>query len=528
MNKRVILLISILIALSTQVSAAKEVVLSTNQSEYYFLIGQEAKLELEIDNEFKETIHGTMSYTITQNINQGGFQYSNTNTQSQSVTIEPKPSSIGISFGTSDQLLSLDVNIAFSYEDKVSELDNLLIHFVNNPDQQQNQENKKESKTRNADEQKKQEQDPFDEMQKKMDEMFNQKTPQQQDSQQKVQNNQMNQNMDSIKRQMQEELEAKQALNKAFQEELSRNPDFLQKHQELADQGFNPTQGRVDATSNNTGDFNIDYEKGEEKAELKGRMENSTLTEISSTLDQKRYLETLYQDDLYKKYDQELKNASFNPLQPEFSELENIALKQRIESLMTRCGFTSSGILVMDGSKRSSHGNAYFTGLGKNKRIVFFDNLLNSLDDEEIEAVLAHELGHFKKKHILKRMISMAFITLGGFAILGYLMQQQWFYNGLGVETSSIYMALILFTLTSAIFAFPFTPLSSLLSRKHEFEADDYASSQTNAQKLIDALVKLYKDNNSTLTPDPVFSAWYDSHPPASVRVENLKKNNSR
>jgi STE24 endopeptidase len=217
--------------------------------------------------------------------------------------------------------------------------------------------------------------------------------------------------------------------------------------------------------------------------------------------------------------------AFIAPLFNKFSELDSLDLKQRIENLMTRCGFTSSGILVMDGSKRSSHGNAYFTGLGKNKRIVFFDNLLNSLDDEEIEAVLAHELGHFKKKHILKRMLSMAFITLGGFAILGYLMQQQWFYSGLGVETSSIYMALILFSLTSAVFAFPFTPLSSAFSRKHEFEADDYASSQTNAQKLIDALVKLYKDNNSTLTPDPVFSAWYDSHPPASIRVENLRKN---
>lgn len=212
------------------------------------------------------------------------------------------------------------------------------------------------------------------------------------------------------------------------------------------------------------------------------------------------------------------------PLFNKFSELDNLDLKQRIENLMTRCGFSSSGILVMDGSKRSSHGNAYFTGLGKNKRIVFFDNLLDSLDDEEIEAVLAHELGHFKKKHITKRMISMALITLVGFGILGYLMQQTWFYRGLGIDTPSIYTALILFAISSSIFAFPFSPISSLLSRKHEFEADDYASSQADAQKLIDALVKLYKDNYSTLTPDPIFSAWYDSHPPASVRVENLSK----
>jgi len=213
------------------------------------------------------------------------------------------------------------------------------------------------------------------------------------------------------------------------------------------------------------------------------------------------------------------------PLFNKFSELESLELKQRIENLMSRCGFTSSGILVMDGSKRSSHGNAYFTGLGKQKRIVFFDNLLDSLDDEEIEAVLAHELGHFKKKHITKRMVSMAFITLGGFAVLGYLMQQTWFYNGLGVENISIYMALILFSLTASVFTFPLSPISSLFSRKHEFEADDYAASQADAQKLIDALVKLYKDNFSTLTPDPIFSAWYDSHPPASVRVKNLRKN---
>ncbi|MFK5984596.1 MAG: M48 family metallopeptidase [Pseudomonadota bacterium] len=213
------------------------------------------------------------------------------------------------------------------------------------------------------------------------------------------------------------------------------------------------------------------------------------------------------------------------PLFNKFSELDNQQLKQRIENLMSRCGFTSSGILVMDGSKRSSHGNAYFTGLGKQKRIVFFDNLLNSLDDEEIEAVLAHELGHFKNKHILKRVISMAFLTLAGFAALGYLMQQDWFYTGLGMENASIYAALVLFALTSSVFTFVFSPISSLLSRKHEFEADDYAASQSSAQKLIDALVKLYKDNYSTLTPDPIFSAWYDSHPPASVRVKNLMKN---
>ncbi|MBF0263833.1 MAG: M48 family metallopeptidase [Gammaproteobacteria bacterium] len=212
------------------------------------------------------------------------------------------------------------------------------------------------------------------------------------------------------------------------------------------------------------------------------------------------------------------------PLFNKFTELEDQSLKVRIEKLMSRCGFTSSGILVMDGSKRSSHGNAYFTGMGKNKRIVFFDNLLESLNAEEVEAVLAHELGHFKKKHITKRIYMMAAMTLAGFAVCGYLMNQQWFYSGLGISTPSIYMALILFMLVSSIFMFPFSPLGSLLSRKHEYEADDFAAQQADAQHLIDALVKLYKENYNTLTPDPIYSSWYDSHPPASLRIENLKK----
>jgi len=216
--------------------------------------------------------------------------------------------------------------------------------------------------------------------------------------------------------------------------------------------------------------------------------------------------------------------AFIAPLFNKFSELENVDLRQRIENLMQRCGFHSTGILVMDGSKRSSHGNAYFTGLGKNKRIVFFDNLLESLDGAEIEAVLAHELGHFKKKHIQKRLIHMSVLSLLGFSILGYLMQQEWFYHGLGMESMSIHAALILFSLIMPVFTFLFSPLFSILSRKHEFEADDFAASQASAQKLIDALVKLYKENYSTLTPDPLYSSWYDSHPPAPIRVSNLQK----
>ncbi|MCU7939332.1 MAG: M48 family metallopeptidase [gamma proteobacterium symbiont of Bathyaustriella thionipta] len=214
--------------------------------------------------------------------------------------------------------------------------------------------------------------------------------------------------------------------------------------------------------------------------------------------------------------------AFIAPIFNKFTELEEGSLKQRIEQLMTRCGFLSKGILVMDGSKRSSHGNAYFTGLGNNKQIVFFDNLLDSLDDEEVEAVLAHELGHFKKKHIIKRLFTMTFMTLAGFAMLGWLMQQEWFYNGLGMTTPSIYAALVLFSIASPAFTFFLSPISAMISRKHEFEADDYAAQQSDANKLIEALVKLYKENANTLTPDPLHSAYYDSHPPAPVRIAHL------
>lgn len=216
--------------------------------------------------------------------------------------------------------------------------------------------------------------------------------------------------------------------------------------------------------------------------------------------------------------------AFIAPIFNKFTELEDESLKNRIEALMTRCGFLSKGILVMDGSRRSSHGNAYFTGLGNNKQIVFFDNLLDSLEEDEVEAVLAHELGHFKKKHIVKRLVSMTFLTLAGFAMLGWLMQQQWFYNGLGMTTQSIYAALVLFSIASPAFTFFLSPISAMISRKHEFEADDYAAQQADANKLIEALVKLYKENANTLTPDPLHSAYYDSHPPAPVRIAHLNR----
>ena len=210
------------------------------------------------------------------------------------------------------------------------------------------------------------------------------------------------------------------------------------------------------------------------------------------------------------------------PLFNKFLPLENEELKERITTLMNRCGFASNGIYVMDGSKRSSHGNAYFTGLGKNKRIVFFDTLLETLEPNEVEAVLAHELGHFKHHHVRKGLILNAIITLVGLAILAWLIKQDAFYTALGVSHASTYMALILFSMVMPLLSVYLQPVMSHLSRKHEFEADDFAAKQSQPQVLIKALVKLYRDNANTLTPDPLYSAFHDSHPPAPVRVAHL------
>lgn len=210
------------------------------------------------------------------------------------------------------------------------------------------------------------------------------------------------------------------------------------------------------------------------------------------------------------------------PLFNKFTPLSDESLKNRIEALLTKCGFKSQGLFVMDGSARSSHGNAYFTGFGSSKRVVFFDTLLSRLNTDEIEAVLAHELGHFKHHHVIKRIAMMFFVSFLGLALLGWLMNQSWFYNGLGVTTQSNHMALILFLLVSPVFLFIFRPLMASYSRKNEFEADDYAAKNANAKDLVSALVKLYRDNASTLTPDPIHSAFYDSHPPASIRISKL------
>ncbi len=214
------------------------------------------------------------------------------------------------------------------------------------------------------------------------------------------------------------------------------------------------------------------------------------------------------------------------PLFNKFTPLEDATLKERVTALMTRSGFTAKGFFVMDGSRRSAHSNAFFTGFGAAKRVVFFDTLLKQLNGDEMEAVLAHELGHFKHRHILKMMLTSFAISLAGLALLGWLSQQVWFYTGLGVipnlSGGNSALALLLFMLVLPLFTFFVSPLSARRSRRFEFEADAYAVTHAQAPALISALLKLYQDNASTLTPDPWYVAFYYSHPPASQRLARI------
>lgn len=238
------------------------------------------------------------------------------------------------------------------------------------------------------------------------------------------------------------------------------------------------------------------------------------------------------------------------PIFNKFQPLEDEALKARVTALMKRCGFAAKGLFVMDGSKRSAHANAYFTGFGAAKRVVFYDTLLRQLSPGEVDAVLAHELGHFKHKHIIKRIVSLFALSLAGFALLGWLATQIWFYTGLGVQPNMALtplaiatalppegslqvalraapndaLALLLFLLAVPIFSFFISPLMAWFSRKHEFEADAYAVAQTSGSDLVSALLKLYEDNASTLTPDPVYVRFYYSHPPASERLARMSR----
>jgi STE24 endopeptidase len=214
------------------------------------------------------------------------------------------------------------------------------------------------------------------------------------------------------------------------------------------------------------------------------------------------------------------------PLFNKFQPLDNEAVKERVNALMQRCGFSAKGLFVMDGSRRSAHANAYFTGFGAAKRVVFFDTLLAKLSPAEVDAVLAHELGHFKHKHIIQRIVGLFAFSLVGFALLGWLATQSWFYTGLGVrphlDAPNDALALLLFLLVVPVFTFFISPLMAQLSRRHEFEADAYAVAQTSGEDLKTALLKLYEDNASTLTPDPVFVKFYYSHPPASERLARM------
>ncbi|AMN47234.1 peptidase M48 [Steroidobacter denitrificans] len=211
------------------------------------------------------------------------------------------------------------------------------------------------------------------------------------------------------------------------------------------------------------------------------------------------------------------------PLFNTFTPLADEALRERTEALLTRCGFASKGIFVMDGSRRSAHGNAYFTGVGRNKRIVFFDTLVERLQAPEVEAVLAHELGHFRLHHVRRRLILSLLAGLGGLGLLGVLARWPDFYGAFGVAPSA-HAALLLFMFVLPAFTFFLTPLGARWSRRHEFEADEFASRHADPRRLIDALVKLYRDNATTLTPDRLHSAFYDSHPPALARIARLQQ----
>jgi STE24 endopeptidase len=213
------------------------------------------------------------------------------------------------------------------------------------------------------------------------------------------------------------------------------------------------------------------------------------------------------------------------PLFNKFQPLTDAPVRERVERLLARCGFTARGLFVMDGSKRSAHGNAYFTGFGAARRIVLFDTLLSRLAPEEIEAVLAHELGHFKLRHVLKRTAWLAAASFALLALLGWLVGEAWFYAGVGVPGPAprYGVALVLFMLVLPAFTFLASPLAAMYSRRHEFEADRYAARNASAAALVTALVKLYEDNASTLTPDPLHSAFFDSHPPAPARIARLE-----
>ena len=216
--------------------------------------------------------------------------------------------------------------------------------------------------------------------------------------------------------------------------------------------------------------------------------------------------------------------AFIAPLFNRFHALGDVSLAQRIAALVERCGFRSRGVFVMDGSRRSAHGNAYFTGFGSNKRIVLFDTLVERLSPEEIEAVVAHELGHFRLHHIRRRMLISLALGLAGLYVLGWLSTQPLFFATFNITAPSAHLALLLFFLVLPVLTFWLAPVGAAWSRRHEFAADRYAMTYTNGTQLASALVKLYRDNATTLTPDALYSAFFDSHPPAPTRIAHLRR----
>ena len=278
--------------------------------------------------------------------------------------------------------------------------------------------------------------------------------------------------------------------------------------------GFNTTQGRV---------FVVDLLKGALLLLLLGTPILALVIWLFTSMGAHWWLWAWAAITIFQLLMMEIYPIAIAPLFNKFVPLTDADLQARITSLLQRCGFASNGVFVMDGSKRSSHGNAYFTGLGKNKRIVFFDTLLEHLSGAQVEAALAHELGHFHHGHIRKRLALMAVITLAGLWLLAQLPDSAWFYQGLGVQDHSPALALLLFMLSLPAFLTPAAPLFNALSRKDEFEADRFAALHTRADDLVLALVKLYGDNASTLTPDRLHSAFYDSHPPAPLRIGALQ-----
>ena len=216
------------------------------------------------------------------------------------------------------------------------------------------------------------------------------------------------------------------------------------------------------------------------------------------------------------------------PLFNKFTPMPDSAHKQKLEALLQRCGFSAAGLFVMDGSRRSAHANAYFTGFGKHRRIVLFDTLINQLSPTQLEAVLAHEIGHYQRKHLQKRLVLMAAMSLALLWALFQLLHAPWFYSGLGVNAANPATALALFSMAMPLCLLPLTPLSNALSRKHEYEADAYAAQHSSAQELIDALMTMYRENAATLTPDSLYSLWHDSHPPATLRIAHLSAQNAQ